>query len=170
MGLLYIPGAPDATRKTPFSQNFRLCRLPKSPPRGKLSLAFFREVYYTIPTCRCDGMVDVVDSKTSSPSVAGVGKSLRQSSVFQIRFFICLSHPSCVSLQIPGNACPGVKKYICRCVGIGRRGGLKNHFAICRRCWEKSWKIKRFSDSVFHLSLTSLLHIPPNSGECLSGC
>ena len=52
----------------------------------------------------------------------------------------------------------------------GRRGGLKNHFAICRRCWEKSWKIKRFSDSVFHLSLASLLHIPPNSGECLSGC
>ena len=129
MGLLYIPGAPDATRKTPFSQNFRLCRLPKSPPRGKLSLAFFREVYYTISTCRCDGMVDVVDSKTSSPSVAGVGKSLRQSSVFQIRFFICLSHPSCVSLQIPGNACPGVKKYICRCVGIGRRGGLKIRWA-----------------------------------------
>ena len=63
-------------------------------------------------------MVDVVDSKTSSPSVAGVGKSLRQSSVFQIRFFICLSHPSCVSLQIPGNACPGVKQYICRCVGM----------------------------------------------------
>ena len=74
-------------------------------------------------------MVDEADSKTSSPSVAGVGKSLRQSSVFQIRFFICLSHPSCVSLQIPGNACPGVKKYICRCVGIGRRGGLKIRWA-----------------------------------------
>ena len=80
-------------------------------------------------TCRCDGMVDVVDSKTSSPSVAGVGKSLGKSSVFWILFFICLSHPSCVSLQIPGDACLGVKKYICRCVGIGRRGGLKIRWA-----------------------------------------
>ena len=74
-------------------------------------------------------MVDVVDSKTSSPSVAGAGKSLRQSSVFQILFFICLSHPSCISPQIPGDACLGVKKYICRCVGIGRRGGLKIRWA-----------------------------------------
>ena len=74
-------------------------------------------------------MVDEEDSKTSSPSVAGAGKSLRQSSVFQVLFFICLSHPSCVSLQIPGDACPGVKKYICRCVGIGRRGGLKIRWA-----------------------------------------
>ena len=80
-------------------------------------------------TCRCDGMVDVVDSKTSSPSVAGAGKSLRHSSVFQVLFFICLSHPSCISPQIPGDACPGVKKYICRCVGIGRRGGLKIRWA-----------------------------------------
>ena len=74
-------------------------------------------------------MVDVVDSKTSSPSVAGIGKRLGESSVFQILFFICLSHPSCISPQIPGDACPGVKKYICRCVGIGRRGGLKIRWA-----------------------------------------
>ena len=74
-------------------------------------------------------LVDEVDSKTSSPSVAGARKSLRQSSVFQILFFICLSHPSCISPQIPGDACPGVKKYICRCVGIGRRGGLKIRWA-----------------------------------------
>ena len=74
-------------------------------------------------------LVDEVDSKTSSPSVAGAGKSLRQSSVFQILFFICLSHPSCISPQIPGDACLGVKKYICRCVGIGRRGGLKIRWA-----------------------------------------
>ena len=63
-------------------------------------------------------MVDVVDSKTTSPSVAGVGKSPGKSSVFRILFFICLSHPSCISLQIPGNACLGVKKYIRRCVGM----------------------------------------------------
>ena len=74
-------------------------------------------------------LVDEEDSKTSSPSVAGAGKSLRQSSVFQVLFFICLSHPSCISPQIPGDACPGVKKYICRCVGIGRRGGLKIRWA-----------------------------------------
>ena len=74
-------------------------------------------------------MVDVVDSKISSPSVAGVGKSPGKSSVFRILFFICLSHPSCISLQIPGDAYPGVKKYICRCVGIGRRGGLKIRWA-----------------------------------------
>ena len=74
-------------------------------------------------------MVDVVDSKTTLPSVAGVGKSPGKSSVFRILFFICLYHPSCISLQIPGNACLGVKKYICRCVGIGRRGGLKIRWA-----------------------------------------
>ena len=93
------------------------------------SCIFPESVLYYRSTCRCDGMVDVVDSKTSSPSVAGIGKRLGESSVFQILFFICLSHPSCVSLQIPGGACLGVKKYICRCVGIGRRGGLKIRWA-----------------------------------------
>ena len=86
----------------------------------------------TILKSTCAGvleLVDEADSKTSSPSVAGVGKSPGKSSVFRILFFICLSHPSCISLQIPGNACPGVKKYICRCVGIGRRGGLKIRWA-----------------------------------------
>ncbi len=74
-------------------------------------------------------LVDEEDSKISSPSVAGVGKSPGKSSVFRILFFICLSHPSCISLQILGDAYPGVKKYICRCVGIGRRGGLKIRWA-----------------------------------------
>ena len=93
------------------------------------SCIFPESVLYCKSTCRCDGMVDVVDSKTSSPSVAGVGKSPGKSSVFRILFFICLSHPSCISLQILGDAYPGVKKYICRCVGIGRRGGLKIRWA-----------------------------------------
>ena len=98
--------------------------------RWKLFLAFFLNLYYTIKApAGVLELVDEEDSKTSSPSVAGIGKRLGESSVFQILFFICLSHPSCVSLQIPGDACLGVKKYICRCVGIGRRGGLKIRWA-----------------------------------------
>ena len=77
-------------------------------------------------------MVDVVDSKTTSPSVAGVGKSPGKSSVFRILFFICLSHPSCISLQIPGNACLGVKKYICRCVGMVDEEDSKSFGLITR--------------------------------------
>ena len=77
-------------------------------------------------------MVDVVDSKTSSPSVAGVGKSPGKSSVFRILFFICLSHPSCISLQIPGNACLGVKKYIRRCVGMVDEEDSKSFGLITR--------------------------------------
>ena len=97
----------------------------------KIFLAFSRDLYYTRIHMYAGvlELVDEADSKTSSPSVAGVGKSLGKSSVFWILFFICLSHPSCVSLQIPGDACLGVKKYICRCVGIGRRGGLKIRWA-----------------------------------------
>ena len=76
--------------------------------RWKLFLAFFLNLYYTIKApAGVLELVDEEDSKTSSPSVAGIGKRLGESSVFQILFFICLSHPSCVSLQIPGDACLG---------------------------------------------------------------
>ena len=57
----------------------------------KLSLAFLLELYYTVQVpAGVMELVDVVDSKTTLPSVAGVGKSPGKSSVFRILFFICL--------------------------------------------------------------------------------
>ena len=58
----------------------------------KIFLAFSRDLYYTRIHMYAGvlELVDEADSKTSSPSVAGVGKSPGKSSVFRILFFICL--------------------------------------------------------------------------------
>jgi len=55
---------------------------PSSCP-GKVFLAIFPDVYYTIQAqCRCDEMVDVADSKSSLPNPAAFGISIVVQALF----------------------------------------------------------------------------------------
>ena len=52
--------------------------------KEKLSLAFWKEIDYTIKvnSCRCDGMVDVVDSKCVASDFLSSGKGVANPLLF----------------------------------------------------------------------------------------
>ena len=65
----------------------------------KVSLAFWEEIYYTIlAPCRCDEMVDVVDSKCASSFIVPAEKVVAIQALFMYngisKFNIPPAHPS----------------------------------------------------------------------------
>ena len=93
------------------------------------SCIFPESVLYYKSTCRCDGMVDVVDSKCFASDFPSSGKGVANSLLFWYSSSSFINIPPAYPSCFFGSVCSRVFIKVCRCVGIGRRGGLKIRWA-----------------------------------------
>ena len=89
------------------------------------SCIFPESVLYYRSTCRCDGMVDVVDSKCVAPDFPSSGKGVANSLLFWYSGSSFINIPPAYPSCFFGSVRSRVFIKVCRCVGTGRRGGLK---------------------------------------------
>lgn len=98
------------------------------PVGRNISLAFFPGMCYSIQAnslCRCDGMVDVVDSKCVASVFPSSGKGVANSLLFWYSDSSFINIPPAYPSCFFGSVRSRVFIKVCRCVGTGRRGGLK---------------------------------------------
>ena len=89
------------------------------------SCIFPESVLYYKSTCRCDGMVDVVDSKCVASDFPSSGKGVANSLLFWYSDSSFINIPPAYPSCFFGSVRSRVFIKVCRCVGTGRRGGLK---------------------------------------------
>ena len=89
------------------------------------SCIFPESVLYYKSTCRCDGMVDVVDSKCVASVFPSSGKGVANSLLFWYSDSSFINIPPAYPSCFFGSVRSRVFIKVCRCVGTGRRGGLK---------------------------------------------
>ncbi len=89
------------------------------------SCIFPESVLYYKSTCRCDGMVDVVDSKCVAPDFPSSGEGVANSLLFWYSGSSFINIPPAYPSCFFGSVRSRVFIKVCRCVGTGRRGGLK---------------------------------------------
>ena len=89
------------------------------------SCIFPESVLYYKGTYRCDGMVDVVDSKCVASVFPISGKGVANSLLFWYSGSSFINIPPAYPSCFFGSVRSRVFIKVCRCVGTGRRGGLK---------------------------------------------
>ena len=89
------------------------------------SCIFPESVLYYKSTCRCDGMVDVVDSKCVASDFPSSGNGVANSLLFWYSGSSFINIPPVYPSCFFGSVRSRVFIKVCRCVGTGRRGGLK---------------------------------------------
>ena len=89
------------------------------------SCIFPESVLYYKSTCRCDGMVDVVDSKCVASDFPSSEKGVANSLLFWYSGSSFINIPPAYPSCFFGSVRSRVFIKVCRCVGTGRRGGLK---------------------------------------------